>query len=203
MSQSIEDLQAELEEMRGVVESLSSNNKKLTAELRNTRMKVQDVDIDLYHKTIDEHEALKANFEKLQKQHKADLDKLSNELSSKDAYLQKTLIDDNLTKTLLEAGIKKEQIEPAKAMLKNDVKLQLDGTDYKAIISDKALNEYVPEWTKTQTWLNLGTPDAGVNTGGKGAEGKPTVKKSKGEMTASEKAQFITEHGQDAYLKLN
>lgn len=192
----------EIEELKASNEAILSKNKELLGELKKERAKNREVDLDTYNKVIEENEVIKANLEKVQKEYKTQVEKLSNDLNGKDAYLQKVIVDDGITKALLDAGVKKEMLAPAIAMLKGEVKTINDNGDYKAVVGDKALNDYAGEWVKNQPWLNIGTPDTGTNTGGQGSTTTNTQTKSKAEMTSSDKAKFIQDNGADAYLKL-
>lgn len=193
MAQSIEDLMAEVEELKGVVDSLSSNNKKLTAELKNTRQKVQEVDIDLYHKTLDENESLKSTLDKQQREYKSTIDKLSSDLSTKDKYLQKTILEDGLTKALLENGIDKAYLKPALAMLKSEAQIKQNGDTYEALIGDKALNEFLPSWVNDGDGKLFITKTPDVGGGSRGGANTPITKSFK-DMSESERVALYKEN---------
>ncbi len=167
----LEEALARIEEQDESIDSLANKNKELLTEKRKLKSKYEDIDPEQYNKLNDSYDELKSKYDKLEKQYKTDTEKLSNELSQKDNYLQKTLVEDNLTKTLIEQGLTKEQLAPAIAMLKSDVTISNEDGNYKAVVGDKALNEHTKEWVENQSWLNLGSPDVGANTGGKGDTG--------------------------------
>lgn len=167
----VEQLQVELEEAKAGIEALTQKNKDLIAEKRKLQAKTNEIDMEAYHKALEENDSLKSTLAKLEKQYKTDVEKLQSELSTKDGFLQKTLVEDGLTKTLLEAGVSKDFLKPAIAMLKSEVKLQNENGDYKAIIGDKALSEFVSDWYTNGDGkvFAVGTVDTKTGTGGKSA----------------------------------
>ena len=107
----LEELQAEIEALKEEKESLVAKNKELLSEKRKIKAKYEDIDPEQFNKILDENESLKKSLEKLDKESKANIEKLSNDLSSKDKYLQKVLIEDGLTTSLLKNGTKKKRVE--------------------------------------------------------------------------------------------
>lgn len=170
---------AELEEAKGAIEALSSKNRELLAEKKKIQAKYNDIDPDAYSKLIDENETLKATLDKTQKQYKADLDKLSADLSNKDKYLQKTILEDGLTKALLESGIDKTYLKPALAMLRSEAEIKQNGDAYEALIGGKALNEFLPSWVSEGDGrlFVMKTPDVGGGSRGGTTKGTNDVKK--------------------------
>ncbi len=93
----IEELQSLIEDLKSQNEAMNNKNSELLRELRLAKNKNKELDIETYNKVLDENETLKATLSKLDKESKANIEKLSNDLSSKDKYLQKVLIEDGLT----------------------------------------------------------------------------------------------------------
>ena len=183
----IEELQVELQEAKDAIEALSNKNKDLISEKRKLQAKTSEIDIDLYHKTLDENESLKSTLEKTQREYKSNIDKLSSDLSTKDKYLQKTILEDGLTKALLENGIDKAYLKPALAMLKSEAQIKQNGDTYEALIGDKALNEFLPSWVNEgdgKLFITK-TPDVGGGSrgGANGSETNPVVKTLKETFT--------------------
>lgn len=139
----VEELLAELEDMKGAVEALTAKNKELITEKRKLQSKVQEVDVEAYNKALDELDSLKASSDKLQKQYKIDIEKLSSELNSKNSHLNKVILEDGLSKTLLENGISKEYLKPALAMLKSEAKIS---DNFEVLIGDKPMGDFMKSW---------------------------------------------------------
>jgi uncharacterized coiled-coil DUF342 family protein len=166
MAEKLSELEAEKEALLGKVKELKSEKVKL-------KSKYEDIDPETYSRLVDENESLKTTLEKTQKQYKTDIDKLSADLSNKDKYLQKTILEDGLTKALLENGIDKTYLKPALAMLRSEAEVKQNGEAYEALIGGKALSEFLP------TWVNEGdgklfvlkAPDVGG--GSKGGTTEP------------------------------
>lgn len=151
MSKELEDKLSELKEkLQSVLDekdALVEKNKQLIKEKRAVQSKINDnVDIDEYNKLVDELETVKSNYSKLEKESKSNLEKLTSDLTNKDAYLQKMVIDENLTKTLLELGVDKQFIKPALAMLKPNSKIKQGENGYEAVIEDAPLSDYISKW---------------------------------------------------------
>lgn len=171
----VEELQAKLEEATEAIEVLSGNNKKLTNELRNERSKNREIDMETYNKTLDENESLKSTLEKVEKTYKGEVERLSKELSAKDGYLQKTILEDGISKALLEAGVDKQYLKASLALIKNDAKVVQGEDGYKAVINDKDLSEFIPAWIESDGKIfTARTPDVGVGGNGGGNGGGAT-----------------------------
>jgi len=148
MEPKVEELQSEIEELKNGIEALTAKNKALISEKRKLQAKYQEIDVEQYSKLLDENEALKATLEKTQKQYKAETEKLASELKAKDSYLQKTILEDGLSSALLKAGVHEKYLKASLALLKNEAKVTQGENGYKAVIGDKDLNEFIPEWIK-------------------------------------------------------
>ena len=170
----VEELQSEIEELKSGIEALTAKNKELITEKRKIQAKYQEIDVEQYSKLLDENEALKATLEKTQKQYKSETEKLSTELKQKDSYLQKTILEDGLSNELLKAGVDKKYLKASLALLKSEAKVAQGENGYKAVIGDKDLSEFIPEWIKTEGQIftmkapeatftpNGGNPSGGV-----------------------------------------
>ena len=176
---------------------MNNKNSELLRELRLAKNKNKELDIETYNKVLDENETLKATLSKLDKESKSNIEKLSNDLSSKDKYLQKVLIEDGLTASLLKNGTKEEFLKPALALLKSEAKLVQgeDGT-YQAFIGDKAMNDFIPDWLENgdgKFARPIPPTSGGGASGGASGGATPTVGKidgTKAEQEAYIKAKF-------------
>ena len=193
----IEELQSLIEDLKSQNEAMNNKNSELLRELRLAKNKNKELDIETYNKVLDENETLKATLSKLDKESKANIEKLSNDLSSKDKYLQKVLIEDGLTASLLKNGTKEEFLKPALALLKSEAKLVQgeDGT-YQAFIGDKAMNDFIPDWLENgdgKFARPIPPTSGGGASGGSNGGATPTVGKidgTKAEQEAYIKAKF-------------
>lgn len=168
----IETLKAELDEAKAAIESLTTKNREILAEKKKLQAKTQEIDFEAYSKAIEENESLKAANAKLEKQHKQDVEKLSGELGQKDSYLQKLLIEDGLTKGLIESGIDKQFLKAALAMLKPEAKVNQSENGYDAVIGDKPIAEYLKTWVESDGAIFVPKQnDSGA--GARGGAGEP------------------------------
>ena len=192
----IEELQSLIEDLKSQNEAMNNKNSELLRELRLAKNKNKELDIETYNKVLDENETLKATLSKLDKESKSNIQKLSNDLSSKDKYLQKVLIEDGLTASLLKNGTKEEFLKPALALLKSEAKLVQgeDGT-YQAFIGDKAMNDFIPDWLENGDgkFARPIPPTSGGGASGGANSGATSIGKidgTKAEQEAYIKAKF-------------
>ena len=192
----IEELQSLIEDLKSQNEAMNNKNSELLRELRLAKNKNKELDIETYNKVLDENETLKATLSKLDKESKSNIEKLSNDLSSKDKYLQKVLIEDGLTASLLKNGTKEEFLKPALALLKSEAKLVQgeDGT-YQAFIGDKAMNDFIPDWLENGDgkFARPIPPTSGGGASGGSNSGATSIGKidgTKAEQEAYIKAKF-------------
>lgn len=88
----------------------------------------------------------------LEDKHRKDLDKVVKEKETIEASLRKLLIDDGITKALLDANVGKEFMAAAKALIKEKgvIKIETDDGVYTAIVEtdlgNMPISKYVGEW---------------------------------------------------------
>lgn len=171
-----EEMQEKLSEIEAEKEALLAKTKELKAEKMKLKAKYEDVDVDSYHRLLEENETLKASYDKLQKQYKIDTEKLSSELNSKNSHLNKVILEDGLSKTLLENGISKEYLKPALAMLKSEAKIS---DNFEVLIGDKPMNDFMKSWVTEGDGklFVMKQPDVGGGAKGGSTNGTNDVKK--------------------------
>jgi len=171
-----EELQVLVEELKAEKESMAKKNQELLAEVKKERSKNKEIDADVYHRTLDELESVKAEKAKLESEVKLkakDFEKLSASLNEKDGALQGLLIDQGLTQALTEAGVPAHLLKFVKADLKSQAKLQSDNGQYTALIGDKPLNDFIAEWKNAdgKNVIIAPTNTGGGSQGGNGSGG--------------------------------
>jgi hypothetical protein len=131
--------------------------------------------------------------------------KLTKAEEERDAALQKlnsTIVENQLTSALAEAGVAKEYLRAVKAdlTLSREVEVRDDGV----IIDGKPVGDFVKAWSAEDGKSFIGAPNNNGG-GGKGGKGGGAVgDKKASEMTRPEKAAFISEHGGEAWrTKIN
>ncbi len=141
----LEELQAQVEELKAEKESVNSKNKELLAELKTARNKNKEIDADAYYKTLDELETIKGENSKLLgtiKQKDIEVQKLSTSFQEANGKLEQLSYDDAITKVvdgLKLAGNK----QAAKKLLKADATFK-DGV---LSFGDKNVEDYLKDWT--------------------------------------------------------
>ena len=124
----IEELQAELEEVKKGNDALASKNKELLNELKTERKKHRENDIDSekFYTLQDKYDETVEQLKKLQHDLKGkdkELEKISTAKNELDKNLQNVLVDGGLTDNLAKVGVKAEFLDATKALLKGQVQI--------------------------------------------------------------------------------
>ena len=132
--------------------------KRKNAELIRTNKRLkQGVDgveqLDELQGRIDElqeeNTKLQKEGERIKKQSVKQIDELQTQLQSEQGAVSSLLVDHGLTEALTKAGVKNPAyVKAAKALLRDKVKVVADGGERKAFVEDKALAEFVTEWSQ-------------------------------------------------------
>lgn len=195
------------EAVEKATEGLAAKNRELLDEVKKLKVKAKGSDIDPEeHITLQNTvEELTAKLEKSEKEHKAEVKKLTSRLDSESGFTRKLLVDNGLTDAATAAGVKSEFLPAVRAMLASKAEVVVeDGGNRIARIGDKSIKDYMAEWAQTDEGKHyIGAPgnSGGGAQGGKGGGPAPGNKK-RSEMSFQDKANYIKEHGQEAYTKL-
>jgi len=186
-----DEMQAAIDDLKNQVEATNAKNRELLATNSKLKKQSSEVDLDAYHGAIDKVDTLEAENAKLNvtiKTIQKDFEKVSGDLSKKDAFLSKTILTDGLGKALLEAGVDAKFLPAAQAMLKEQAKVVQNGDDYSAMIGDVSANDFVKSWVADAGKIfTMVQPDTGAGARGGsqgGGEQKPLTFKER------QKAQF-------------
>lgn len=165
-----EELKAALEKAEQERDALKETNKNLKSEKSDLARKakeaedaVEDAKQEAAEKAGD-IETLKAS---LAKQHKAELDKIAQERDAAQTQLKTLLIDNTISKALVDLNVKPDYFEPLTAMFRADAELR----DGKAMRGDEGLLESIT--AKMNSDFGKHYVMAPVNTGA-GATGSTT-----------------------------
>lgn len=190
----LEELQAALEEQKASNEALASKNRELLGELKAARKNTQ-VDPEEFERVRNELEATRETLEKVQKQSKSDIEKLTKTATEKDAALQRYLIDGGLADALAKAGVAPPLMDAAKALFRSQAAIKADNDQMYAVIGDKTIADYIGEWAASEQGKhfvlaprNVG---GGAVGGANGASGKAF-----GDMTSEERTQLFRSNPQ-------
>jgi hypothetical protein len=93
---------------------------------------------------------LKQRIKNLEDKHRSELEAKDQIIAKRDRTIEKLVVDDGLTKALVEAGVKPNFLKAAKAMLRDSVKVQVDGDAYSAIVDtdlgETELPKFITDW---------------------------------------------------------
>ena len=167
----VEELQAELKELKSGNDALAAKNKELLDEVKAERRKKNEASTDMtkLYELQDKHDALKDEKTKLEHDLKKSIktvEKLTVEKESLTTDLTKLIRDDGLTKQLVEIGVRPEFLEASAALLRDKVSI----VDNKAVVGDKPLEEFMEEWSTADGKVFVAAPANGGG-GGQGGQG--------------------------------
>ena len=189
----MEELQAELAELKQGNEALANKNKELLGELKTERKTNRDSDVDSekYYKLKDEFDELKESKAKLEHEVKTrdkDIAKLTESNNGLNTNLQSVLIDGGLSDSLAKIGVKAEFMDATRALLRDKVSI----VDNQAVVDDKPLADYMTEWANDggKHFIKASDNGGSGSNGGQGGNGSSP----KGDLSGS-KAE------QEAYIK--
>lgn len=187
-------------------EALADNNRKLTNELKNVRAKMRDgtIDPDEHQKALDRVEELTGEVNRLSKKYEADTGKLSKSLTEKESALHTLVIDGGLTESLVKEGVKPELMNAAKAMLRGKAVIKAENGTFTAVMGDKPISDAIKDWAGSDEGKHfvVAPANSGGNAGGTKQNGGTAIPATRSKMNYEQKAAFIKEKGQEAYLNL-
>lgn len=178
---------------------LVKKNTELLSELKEAK-KGRQIDpstVEKLEARIDELDLALAGANKAVKTATAQAEKAVKALETESAFTQKLLIDNGLGDALVKANVSNPtHLKAAKAMLRGDVKIVVDGENRKAMIGEKELPAYITEWAGSEEGKQF---VAAPNNAGGGAHGGGS---NKGAVTLK-RAEFETRDpvARQAFLK--
>lgn len=185
----LEELKAQVDALRESNEALASKNRELLGEVKIAKAKAKGAEID-----PEEHARLQQSVEELQSKldttlrtSKTETEKLTKALADKDGALQKHLIDGGLSEALAKAKVKPELMDAAKALLRANAGIAVDGASYKALMGDKPLQDAVAEWASGDQGKHFVLADANAGGGATGGGNSGGSGKSFKTMTSEER----------------
>jgi hypothetical protein len=156
-------------------EALSAKNRELLGELKTLKAKAKGADIDPA-----EYAALQAQIEdmtdklsKAEKSGKAEVEKLTKQLTEKDGALRKHLVDEGLTAAALKAGVATHYIDAVKALHGSRVQVEVKDGAYVATLEGKPLAESLTTWAQSDQGKHFVAAPANSGGGAGGGGGSP------------------------------
>lgn len=166
------------EAVEAATEPLVAKNKELLGELKKAR-KNSEIDPEEFNSLREEKEALEGKLSEAVKANKTALqeaEKYKKLHESESGFTSKLLVDNGLMAELTAAGVKKELLDGAKALIERQVKVEQDGENRVAKVGDKTLKDFVTVWAGSDIGKNYVAAPANSGGGGKGGGGKPAQK---------------------------
>ena len=179
------EVQAELDAIRAEVKAeadkaaaaLAANNKKLLEQLREAK---KGTEIDpARHAALEDKVAeleslldkTSADAKKTTSEYAKQVETLTKQLQSENGFTQKLLVDNGLSDALVKAGVAPTFLPAVKAMLSSNVKIVAEGDTRKAVVGEKALNDFVTEWAQSDEGKHFVVAPANSGGGSSGGAG--------------------------------
>ncbi len=181
---------------------LISKRDELLAEVKKLR-KNQEIKPEQLEELENQVETYKAKWNEADKQAKAiaqEADKVKKLYEAESGYTNNLLVENGLNEALVKEGIAKQFLPAVKSMLKGQVQVKIEGNERKAVIGEKALSEYVSEWSKSEEGKHFIAAPAnsggGSNGGGNAGGNVKTMPRSQFDgISSAEKASFLKDGG--------
>ena len=175
---------------------------ELLAEVKKLRknQEIKPEQLDELENQVETYKTKWADAEKLAKATALEADKVKKLYEAESGYTNNLLVENGLNEALVKEGIAKQFLPAVKSMLKSQVTVKIEGNERKAVIGEKALSEFVSEWSKGEEGKHfIAAPNnsgGGSNGGGdaKGA-GKTMPRSQFDGISSAEKGAFLKDGG--------
>jgi len=115
---------------------------------------------------------MQARLDNQKRDHEKKVGDLSQELEKKNVVINRLVVEDGLTKALVESNVDKRFLKAAKALLRPLVKIQEDGEDFIPVVEvdgdNIQLSKYVGDWIETDEGKPFIAPASGTGAPGGG-----------------------------------
>lgn len=181
---------------------LISKRDELLAEVKKLR-KNQEIKPEQLEDLENQIETYKAKLSESEKQAKfiaSEADKVKKLYEAESGYTNNLLVENGLNEALVKEGIAKQFLPAVKSMLKSQVQVKVEGNERKAVIGEKALSEFVSEWSKSEEGKHFIAAPAnsggGSNGGGDAKGAVKTMPRSQFDgISSGEKNLFLKDGG--------
>lgn len=181
---------------------LVSKRDELLAEVKKLRknQEIKPEQLDELENQVEVYKTKWADAEKLAKATAVEADKVKKLYEAESGYTNNLLVENGLNEALVKEGIAKQFLPAVKSMLKSQVTVKIEGNERKAVIGEKALSEYVSEWSKSEEGKHFIAAPAnsggGSNGGGNAGGNAKTMPRSQFEgMSPSEQSSYMKSGG--------
>lgn len=166
------DLQAKIDAaVAAATEGLASKNRELLAEVKKLKkgVEVDPAEVERLEAQVETLTAERTTLTKSVKELTKKAETLEASLGTETKFTQRLLVENGLSAELTKAGVTNPaHIKAALAMLKDGVQVVAEGDARVAKVGDKALSDFVKEWSTGDEGKHF--VSAPANTGG-GATG--------------------------------
>lgn len=160
-------------------EGLANKNRELLADLRKAKAgkNIDPADIEKLESQIDSLKAELTTAQKAANTATKQAEDAAKALQAESGFTQKLLIENGLAAELTKNGVTNAvNLKAAQSMLKDGVKVVIDGDARVAKVGDKALSDYIKEWAGSDEGKHFVSAPLNGGGGAIGGGGKATGK---------------------------
>ena len=185
---------------------LVAKRDELLGEVRKLRKgrEIDPAEMERLEGEVDDLRNQLAEANKAAKKAAQDAEKATKALADAEGYTSRLLVDNGLNEALVKAGVTNPvHQKAAKAMLGSQAQIVAEGDSKIVKIGDKALSDFITEWAGSDEGKHFVTAHDASGGGAQGVYRTPSGKPpQRSAMNHAQKAEFIKEHGAEAYSKL-
>ena len=181
---------------------LISKRDELLAEVKKLRknQEIKPEQLDELENQVEVYKTKWADAEKLAKATAVEAEKVKKLYEAESGYTNNLLVENGLNEALVKEGIAKQFLPAVKSMLKGQVTVKIEGNERKAVIGEKALSEFVSEWSKSEEGKHFIAAPAnsggGSNGGGDARGAGKTMPRSQFDgISSADKGAFLKDGG--------
>jgi hypothetical protein len=113
----------------------------------------------------------------IERSHKTEMEKLQGQIKKKSDFIHQLLIDEGLTKSLVDVGIDKNFLKAAKSLLRENVRVVEEDDNYRAVVEsdtgDLDIPRFVQDWAASDEGKAFVPPAKGTDAGSGGNKRPP------------------------------
>lgn len=181
---------------------LIAKRDELLAEVKKLRknQEIKPEQLEALEAELDSYKTKATEAEKLAKATAQEADRVKKLYEAESGYTNNLLVENGLNEALVKEGVAKQFLPAVKSMLKSQVTVKIEGNERKAVIGEKALSEYVSEWSKGEEGKHFIAAPAnsggGSNGGGNANGAGKTMPRSQFDgISSAEKGAFLKDGG--------
>lgn len=174
--------------------ALAAKNKELLGELKEARKgkQIDPAELEKLEAQIDTLKGELTTAQRAVKDASTKAETATKQLETEKGFTQKLLVDNGLSDVLVKAGVSNPaMLKAVKSMLASQVQIVADGDNRIAKVGEKALDEFVKEWSASDEGKHFITAQNNTGGGSNGGGGNGAPSKGKLDGNDKERAEYF------------